>query len=165
MCDSCNEQNNIPPFEVECPVYLTTNCVTYKGEDLPNSGIVDGDTTTVALEKIDAALGGAGEKYYRAVVYFGPSSSGLFVKVLKNTLIGDVTWTNMFGDRMIGTLTDGFGVQDPDGVMRADMYVQKIHNDDLTGYRGFISDPSSCVVYYDAASADFRMYVNITVYE
>ncbi|OXB08559.1 hypothetical protein B0A81_09625 [Flavobacterium plurextorum] len=104
-------------------------------------------------------------KEYKAIVYFGSSSAGLAVKVLKNTLKGDVAWENLFGDRMIGRLNGGFGSDDGTGMMNSDIYVQKIHNDDLPNYRAGISDSNSVAVFYDSSSADFRMYVHITVYE
>lgn len=104
-------------------------------------------------------------KEYKAIVYFGSSSAGLAVKVLKNTLIGDVSWENLFGDRMIGTLYGGFGSDDGTGMMNSDLYAQKIHNDDLPNYRGGISNSDSVCVFYDSASTDFRMYVHISVYD
>lgn len=104
-------------------------------------------------------------KEYKAIVYFGSSSAGLAVKILKNTLIGDVSWENLFGDRMIGTLYGGFGSDDGTGMMNSDVYVQKIHNDDLPNYRAGISNSDSVCVFYDSASTDFRMYVHISVYD
>lgn len=104
-------------------------------------------------------------KEYKAIVYFGTDSAGLAVKVLKNTLIGGVSWENLFADRMIGTLVNGFGTRDATGMMNSDVYVQKIHNDDLPNYRAGISSSDNVTVFYDSRSTDFRMYVHIMVYD
>jgi hypothetical protein len=76
MCDSCNQQNNIPEFPIECPVYLTSTCITYVGATLPNTNILNNDTLTTVLQKIDSVIsGGGGDQDFQSVLDIGKTGS------------------------------------------------------------------------------------------
>lgn len=56
MC--CGQNTLPPPFPLECAAYLTSNCVSYKGPTLVNTNILNGDSLTLVLQKIDALISG-----------------------------------------------------------------------------------------------------------
>ena len=59
---NCNQQTNYnlcnpapcqEPQDCSCPTILSTDCVTYQGNDLECSGIVTGQTLTETIEQLD----------------------------------------------------------------------------------------------------------------
>lgn len=55
-CNACNQTPCIPPADCSCPVQITSDCLTYSGDDLACSGIVSGQTLTETLILLDAYI-------------------------------------------------------------------------------------------------------------
>ena len=62
---NCNQQTNYnlcnptpcqEPQDCSCPTILSTDCVTYGGNDLECSGIVTGQTLTETIEQLDTFI-------------------------------------------------------------------------------------------------------------
>ena len=65
MACNCNQQTNYnlcnpkpcqEPQDCSCPTILSTDCVTYQGNDLECSGIVTGQTLTETIEQLDTFI-------------------------------------------------------------------------------------------------------------
>lgn len=54
-CSPCGTKNPTPPFPVECPIYLTTNCITIPAP-LPYLNLQTGATQTQVNNSIILAL-------------------------------------------------------------------------------------------------------------
>ena len=116
--------NNITSCEcVEC---TPSTSICYSGANLPNTGIQNNDTITVALQKIDNEFGSittttttttvvptttttttvAPYKVYVALLS-NPSGNSIVTTVLQNTLGGVISWG--FGPSgIVGTLSNAF---------------------------------------------------------
>jgi hypothetical protein len=55
-CGNCVVIYTTFPTECTSQITINTSQIIYNGPDLPNSGIVTGDSFTTMMEKIDAAL-------------------------------------------------------------------------------------------------------------
>lgn len=86
-CNVCNSSPCPPEVECDCPVKdLSTDCSTYKGEDLECSGIKKGTILTEVLQQLDAFIC---EKFNDLANLFSIKNIGLGAKIYKGTdLVG-----------------------------------------------------------------------------
>lgn len=93
-CTKCNEQDPCVQVDCTCQVKISTDCVTYTGDDLPCSGIKKGVILTELIQQLDAFIC---EKFAFLAAYFRLKNIGNGSKIYA----GD----NNIGEKQLRTLT------------------------------------------------------------